>query len=55
MDEAVADLKVHSDAGFSAVLELLSSTTAEVRSMRAEVAQIRGLNGIQSRHDGCGG
>lgn len=51
----MADLKEHSDAGFSAVLELLSSTAAEVRSLRAEVAQLRGLHGIQSGHDGCGG
>jgi len=44
MDDAVADLKAHSDVGFSAMMELLGSTAAEVRSLRVEVAYLRGLS-----------
>ena len=45
MDDAVAELKAHSDGGFSAMMDLLGSTAAEVRSLRAEVAHLRGLTG----------
>jgi len=45
MDDAVADIKAHNNQGFSAMMELLGSTAAEVRSLRADVAHLRGLAG----------
>jgi len=48
MDDAVAYLKAHSDVGFSAMMELLGSTAAELRSLRVEVAYLRGLSNASS-------
>jgi len=45
MDDAVAELKADSVGGCSAMMVLLGLTTEEVRSMRAEVAHLRGLTG----------
>jgi len=51
LDEAVANLKAHNDAGLSAVPELLGSTAAEVRYLRAKVAHLRSLSGTQTGAD----
>jgi len=48
MDDAVADLKALSDVGFSAMMELLGSTAAEVRSLRVEVAYLRAFSKASS-------
>jgi len=51
LDEAVADLKAHNNAGISAVLEPLGSTASEMRFFLKEVAHLRSLTGSNSGVD----
>ena len=42
MDDTVAEQKAQRDGGYSAMKNLLGSTAAKVRRLRAEVAHLRG-------------
>ena len=48
MDDVVAHLKAQSDVGFSEMMELLGSTAEELRSLRVDVAYLRGLSKASS-------